>query len=206
VKSFVTGVRDNDRVSVASVQLENGIATRTVLGPFTSDGRIYVAAIDELALPAGHDWPPLLESLTEAIRRAAETRDEADTGAEATVLVLGQPSMSVAEVDAVTALARQLSVRISTVEYGGTYGVPEMAVRTGGFVATVADPRQFPMVFGAMDQLLSGAMPAYRMEFRLTGTPGTFVAGGNAKVRFEIDVPTSLPTRGVHTGADVAIP
>jgi hypothetical protein len=62
------------------------------------------------------------------------------------------------------------------------------------------------MIFGAIDRLLAGTMPFYRMEFELTGAPGTFVAGGNAKVRLHIDVPNSVSTRGLEAVADVAIP
>jgi hypothetical protein len=81
-----------------------------------------------------------------------------------------------------------------------------MAVRTGGLVANVEDPRQLAMVFGAMDRLLGGAMPHYRTQFRLTGDPGTFVSGGNAKIRLKVHVPASIPNRGVFTSLDVAIP
>jgi hypothetical protein len=57
-----------------------------------------------------------------------------------------------------------------------------------------------------MDRLLAGTTPYYRMQFRLTGPGGTFVPGGNAKVRLNIRVPTSLPSNGVMTTLDVAIP
>jgi len=78
-------------------------------------------------------------------------------------------------------------------------------VRTGGFAVDVDDPRQLGMVFGAMDRLLAGTMPYYRMQFLVVGSPGTFVSGGNAKIRLKVRVPTSIPSYGVPTGLDVAI-
>ena len=206
LRRFVGAVGGNDRVALSSVQLENGIATHTVLGPFTSDGSIYFDAIDRLGLPAGHDWPPVLQPLSESIGRAAAARDEALPGVKANVLILGQPWLSFEETTALSALARENEVRISTVEYWTTYGIPKVAEQSDGLVAWVSDSRQFTMVFDAMDALLAGALPFYRMEFVLRGDPGTFVAGGNAKVRIHIDAPTTLPSRGLEAIVDVAIP
>jgi hypothetical protein len=204
LKSFFTMLGGNDSAGLASVQTEDRGATLAVLGPFTSDGRTYLDAIDQLARPAGSP-PAMLEILLESIRRAAAADAGQVTGPERTVLVLATPWMSTSDIDATTALARQLGVRISTVVQGN-YGFPEMAVRTGGFAVDVADPRQLGMVFGVMDRLLAGAMPYYRMQFRLVGSPGTFVSGGNAKVRLRIRVPSSIPSNGVGTSLDVAIP
>lgn len=205
LKSFFTTLGGNDSASLASVQTEDRAATLTVLGPFTSDGRTYLDAVEQLARPAG-DPPAVLDSLLESIRRAAAASTGQIPKLERTVLVLATPSMSTSDIDAVTALARQSGVRISTV-VRDNYGFPEMAVRTGGFVASVDDPRQLGMVFGAMDQLLAGTVPYYRMQFRLVGaTTGTFVPGGNAKVLLKIHVPTSIPSRGVFISLDVAIP
>jgi hypothetical protein len=204
LKSFFTTLGGNDVASLASVQTEGQATTLTVLGPFTSDGRAYLDAIDQLARPAGSP-PAVLESLLESIRRAAAAGTGQIPGVEKTVLVLATPWMSTSDISAATTLARQLGVRISTV-VRDNYGFPEMAARTGGFVVDVEDPRQLGMVFRAMDRLLAGTTPYYRMQFRLTGPGGTFVPGGNAKVRLNIRVPTSLPSNGVMTTLDVAIP
>lgn len=204
LKSFFATLGGNDSASLASVQTEDRAATLTVLGPFTGDGRTYLDAIDQLARPAGSP-PAILESLLESIRRVAAAGTGQIPGEERTVLVLATPWMSTSDIDAVTALARQSGVRISTV-VRDNYGFPEMAVRTGGFVANVDDPRQLGMVFGAMDRLLAGTVPYYRMQFRVVGSAGTFVSGGNAKVRLRIHVPTSIPSNGVFTSLDVAIP
>jgi hypothetical protein len=203
LKSFFTTLGGNDSASLTSVQTEDQGATLTVLGPFTSDGRTYLDAIDQLARPAG-SAPAMLESLLESIRRAAAADVGQLTGSERTVLVLATPWMSTSDIDAATALARQLGVRISTV-VRDNYGFPEMAVRTGGLVADLTDPRQLGTVFGAMDRLLAGTMPYYRMQFRVVGSPGTFVSGGNAKIRLNVRVPTSIPSNGVRTSLDVAI-
>jgi hypothetical protein len=204
LKSFFTALGGNDSASLASVQSEDRGSTLTVLGPFTGDGRTYLDAIDQLARPAGSP-PAMLANLLESIRRVAEAGTEPIAGQVRTVLVLATPWMSTADIDAVTALARQSGVRISTV-VRDNYGFPEMAVRTGGFVANVNDPRQLGMVFGAMDRLLAGSVPYYRMQFRLVGRAGTFVSGGNAKVQLRIQVPTSIRSNGVFTSLDVAIP
>jgi len=147
----------------------------------------------------------MLDSLLESIRRTAAAGSSQIPGMERTVLVLATPWMSISDVNTATALAQQLGVRISAV-VRGNYGFPEMAMRTGGFAVDVGDSRQLGMVFGAMDQLLAGTVPYYRMQFRLVGSPGTFVSGGNAKVRMRIHVPSSIPSNGVHTILDVAIP
>jgi hypothetical protein len=204
LKSFFTTLGGNDSVSLSSVQTEGQATTLTVLGPFTSDGRTYLDAIDQLASSAGSP-PAMLDSLLESIRRAAAASTGQVPREERTVLVLPTPWMSTSDIDAATALARQLGVRIGTV-VTDNYGFPEMAVRTGGFVADVDDPRQLGMVFGAMDRLLAGTTPYYRMQFRVVGSAGTFVSGGNAKVQLRIHVPSSIPSYGVFTSLDVAIP
>ena len=204
LRAFFTMLGGNDSASLASVQTEARGVTLTVLGPFTSDGRTYLDAIDQLATPAGNE-PAMLESLLESIRRTAAAGSGQSPGVERTVLVLATPWMSISDINTTTALARQLGVRISTV-VRDNYGFPEMAVRTGGFAVDIGDPRQLGMVFGAMDRLLAGTTPFYRMQFRLAGSPGTFVSGGNAKVRMKVHVPASIPNNGVHTALDVAIP
>jgi hypothetical protein len=70
------------------------------------------------------------ESLLESKRRAAAAGTGQIPGVERTVRVLATPWMSTSDIDAATALARQLGVRISTVARDN-YGFPEMAVRTG---------------------------------------------------------------------------
>ena len=87
------------------------------------------------------------------------------------------------------------------------YGLPEVAIRTGGFVSFISDGlwRDSNLVFEALDLGLSGELPAYRMQFRLTGEEETFVSGGNAMVHLRVDVPTPLPHRGVYAATDVPI-
>jgi hypothetical protein len=203
LKSFFSSVGGNDMVGLSSAQVENGVATLTSLGPFTSDGGTYAAAIDALAQPAG-DQPSLPGDIAESIHGVAEARANIGYATDATVLLLGAPAvMDEADIAAAVTLARQLGVHISDV--GDNYAYP--AVRTGGFVAPIDDPRQLAMVFGAMDQLLAGTLPFYRMEFRLEGlVPGTFQPGGNARVRFVTHVPTSLKHGDLWTLVDVAIP
>jgi hypothetical protein len=202
--SFFTALSGNDAVGLASVQVEDETTTFTVLGPFTSDGDMYLDAIDRLASPAGP--PPLMQaSLLESIRWTAAATASEFPGRDATLLVLSNPDLSIAEIDEAVTLAQQSGVHISAVT-GEGYGLPEIVVRTGGFVAQMNDIRQFGMAFGAMDQTLAGTLPFYRMQFQLTGEAGIFGPGGNVKVRMQIDVPTSIVSRGVHTQFDVAIP
>jgi hypothetical protein len=203
LKSFFAAVGGNDAVSLASIQTEHSAATLTVLGPFTNDGHAYLGAIDDLAKPAG-SAPNFQEGLLESIRRAAAASAHEFPGADPTVLVLATVWMSIEEIDEAAALARQLGVRISTIDWG-TYGLPETAVRSGGFFAQFDDPRQLAMIFSAADRILGGTLPFYRMQFRLKGRAQTFVAGGNAKVRLKVAVPASIPNRGVLTTLDVAI-
>jgi hypothetical protein len=198
LKSFFAQVAGNDSVSLSSVLLESGTATHTVHGPFTNDGSVFFEAIDALANANG-DEPAIVPSLAESIVSVA------GPGADASVVVLVPPGLPVADVNSLSTLARQVGVHVSTVDFFESYGVPELAPRTGGFVAQVDDLRQIPIVIGALDRLLAGDLPFYRMGFALTADRGTFVEGGNAKVRIKVDVPTVLPTRGVWVTADVAI-
>lgn len=205
--SFFTTLSGNDAVGLASVQVENDETTLKVLGPFTSDGNVYLGTIARLGTPANHRPPLMQTSLLESIRWTAAAVANEFPEREATLLVLSNPAFSVAEIDEAVTFAQQSGVHISTVTnaYGG-YGLPEMAVRTGGFVAQIDDIRQFGMTFSTMDQLLAGTLPFYRMQFQLTGVAGTFVPGGNVKVNLQIDVPTSVVNRGVLAQFDFAIP
>ncbi len=203
LKAFFGALGGNDQASLAAVESIGGTPTLTALGPFTSDGRTYFDAIDGLA-GSEAEPPVILSSLSESIRRAAAARDSAPTPVDATVLVIATESLTVAESDAITALARQLGVRVSAV-VSYNWGLPEAAVRTGGFVAEFGDSRQLGPIFGAMDSLLAGTLPYYRLEFRIKGKPGVFVAGGNAKVRLRVRVPTPLPSHGTVIAFDVPI-
>jgi hypothetical protein len=203
LKSFFGMLGGNDRASLAAFESIGGMTTLTVLGPFTDDGRSYFDAIDGLFAPEA-DPPAIVPSLSESIRRAAAARDAALTPLDASVLVVARSFLTVSEIDAVTALAQQLDVRVSTAGYDD-FGLPEVAVRTGGFVAQYQDPRQLEMLFGAMDSLLAGTLPYYRLQFRIKGAPGVFVAGGNAKVRLRVRVPTTLPSNGSFISFDVPI-
>lgn len=204
LRSFFTALGGNDVASLAVVERLGDATTSTVLGPFTSDGRRYFDAIERLGSLTGETPPALLESIIESIYRAAAVTASSLSDVDPTVLVLGTPWMTTAEIDAASALARERGVRISVVVQDN-HGLPEMAVRTGGFVAPYEDPRQLGIIFHAMDALLAGTTPYYRMQFRIKGTPNTFVSGGNAKVRLRVRVPTEVPTRGSILTFDVPI-
>jgi len=204
LKTLFTALGGNNLANLLSIQIEGNATTLTQLGPFTSDGSIYLDAIDQLSAAAG-DQPAILSGLLESIRRAAAAASGAVPGTDPSVLVLATPWMTVTEINAATALAQRLGVHISTVAYDN-FGFPEMAVRTGGFVVNVPDPRQLRMVFGAIESVLAGTMPYYRMQFRIKGSAGTFVSGGNAKLRLVIRVPSDIINGGVWATFDVAIP
>jgi hypothetical protein len=203
LRSLFAGIGGNDVANLASVETLNGVTKLTRLGPFTSDGSIFFPAIDELARPAG-DAPVLLPGIETSIERLANAEGFGLPEAQRTVLVLSSQWTTVADVDAVTAAARAAGVHISTVA-AYSYGLPEMAARTGGFAAEITDPRALGMVFRALDRVLSGTMPFYRMQFRLEGQPGTFVAGGNAKIWLRTAVPASMPSTGVVAQVNVAL-
>jgi hypothetical protein len=203
LRSFFAEIGGNDVASLSSVETLSGRAKLTTLGPFTSDGSSYFAAIDELARPAG-DPPELLESIETSIGRVADAEGFGLPDAERTLLVLSSQWTTVAHVDAVTAAAREAGVRVSTAT-GGSYGLPEMAARTGGFAVEIGDSRALGMIFRALDRVLGGSMPHYRMQFRLEGVAGTFVAGGNARLWLRIGVPAVTPNRGVVAQVNVAV-
>jgi len=203
LKRFFTTLGGNDVASLTSVQTENGSTAVTALGSFTNDGSSYLDAIDKLSRPAGNP-PELLEGLNDSIRRAAAAEGFGNSDVVRSVLVLARSELNVSEIAAAAALAQQMGVRVNTVG-PINYGLPEIAMRTGGFVAEIVDRRQFAIIFGAMDRLLSATVPYYRLQFSLRGREGTFVSGGNVKVRLRIDVPHAMPNRNIVT-LDVALP
>jgi len=207
LKSFFASLDGNGVAQLSSVQTRSGSTGLAVLGPFTSDGASYLQAIDSLSAPAA-EAPAMLDALMESMRRAALADDGGVSGAERTVLVMARQGLTPSEIDTVKTLSAVSGVHVSTVftSTSSWYGFSEASMRTGGFVADFQDPRQLAMIFGAMDSLLSGTPPHYRMQFRLKGAPRTFVSGGNAKTMLHVNVPAAIPNRGVFAGIDVAIP
>lgn len=205
LKSYFGGKNGADAVGLASVQVERGATTFNVLGPFASDGSPYLGAIDGLSSPAGAQ-PSIAQVLPDAIRWTAATTDF--PGNEATLLWLSTGgSISLAERNEAVALARQSGLHFSAVT-GSWDGLElgELAMLTGGFVARIEDLRQYGSVIGVMDRVLSGTLPYYRIEYRLTGEAGLFSPGGNVRLYMRIDVPTAFGTQPVRTQFDVAIP
>jgi hypothetical protein len=203
--AFFSGLGGNDRASLATVQMDDWITTFTPFGPFTNDGSRFIDGIAGLLTEPTGPQPLLLEPLQESIRRVADAAQDPGFPGDPFVVVLGAAWLTVPEMDSVVATASQHGVRIATIG-NGEFGLTEAAMRTGGFIHDAYDWRQLDMVFGAMDQLLSGTLPSYRLRFRIEGTIGTFVPGGNAKIRLLTRVPTTIPTFGIVTTFDVAIP
>ena len=205
LKTFFSGLGGNDVANLASMQVENDATTLDVLGPYTSDGSTFLAAIDQLAMPAG-GTPDVLDSLLESLRRAAEASTNEFPGTEPSVLLVSTPWISLADIYSISEFATELGVQINVIRYGYPQEASEIALRTGGFAVTVADARQLGMVFGALDGILAGTTAYYRMQFRVGGEAGTFVSGGNARMALRIRVPASIPHWGVSASLDVAIP
>jgi len=202
LKSFFAGPLGADAVGLASVQVDQDATTFDVLGAFARNGSSYLEAIDGLAGPAGAP-PSIAKVLPDAIGWTAATNDFPES--EANLLWLSQGShISLAERDEAVALARQSGVHLSSVD--GNPELGELAMLTGGFVSRIDDMRQYGSVFGAMDQILAGTLPYYRIEYRLVGEAGLFSSGGNVRIYMRIDVPTSYGTQPVRTQFDVAIP
>jgi hypothetical protein len=165
LKSFFSQIGGNDSASLMTVQIENGSPTLSVLGPFTNDGAAYVDSLHRLTRPETSQ-PAVLESLRESIRLAATADDLGLPDVERHVLVLGAPDLTVSEVQEIVEYARASGVHISSISHPlwpFRYGLPEAALRTGGFVSHIHDPRQLGIVFGVLDRLLAGTLPSYRM-------------------------------------------
>jgi hypothetical protein len=205
LKTYFTSMGGNDAANLAVVEVVNGASVLNVLGPYARDGRSYLPLIDQLAMTDG-EMPALAASIEESIRLVAAARDTMAVGARPHLVVLSRQGLTVPEFSSISAKAQLAGVRVGVIEPGIDYGLTEIAVRTGGFIAQHADPRQLQIISGALDSLLAGSQPFYRVAFRIKGSPGTFVAGGNAKVWMKISVPTTLPTRGIFAQFDVAIP
>jgi hypothetical protein len=200
LESFFSALGGNDVASLMTLQTQNSGTTLIVHGPFSNDGATYLDVIAGLDCSEEGEASPAATSamLSEAIDFTASADGFGLPDVERYVVVV-----------AIAELSKDSRVHISSVPYEwNDYGVPEVAVRTGGFVSFISDWqwRDAGMVFGTMDQVLAGTVPFYRVQFRLTGGEGTFVSGGNVKVHMRIDVPTLLPNRGVRAVLDVAIP
>lgn len=206
MKSYVAALNGEDVVGLSSVQSENGATTLTALGPFTNDGASHLDEIDQAALPVAEDIAyvegRLYEELVQAIEWTAAAASSEFPGRDATLLLIAGPWLSLEQMYEVTALARASGVRISSL--GG--GSVELAMRTGGFFTQLSDPRQYGMAMESADSILADASPVYRMQFTLTGAPGTFVPGGNVGLWMHIDTPSTIVNRGVYTYFTVAIP
>jgi hypothetical protein len=206
LKDFLSVVGGNDLVGVATFQDRAGTVGLTPLGPFTRDGRTFLGSVDALAEPAG-DPPKIFATLGQMVELTAQARDQQSPGADAYVLVVATGSMTLSEINEISTLARRSKVRIAAIDTeNGNWDVREASIRSGGFAIDFADRRQFSMIFGAMDRLLSGTAPFYRMQFRIKGPAETFVPGGHAKVRIRATPPASFPNIGVYTLVDVDIP
>lgn len=205
LRRYLSDVGANDLVGVATVESSDGGSNVSMLGPYTRDGRVHQQALDRLGPPAGRP-PALLGSVEDMIRRTAEARDQLSRGANAIVLVVAEDySIFAGLSEQAAALARRSNVRVSAIEWSNA-GLSEIVARSGGFTGEVYDRRQFEMFFGAMDRLLGGALPFYRIEMRVKGGAGTFVAGGNLRAFVGVRIPARIPARMAITGFDVAIP
>ncbi len=207
LKTFFDTPRGEDLVSLETVQTENGVPTHHVLGPFTSDGRVFLEAIDALSIPAGSP-PGMVDSVMESIRRIAAF-EGVQSETTRTVLILARQGLTPSEVNSVAAFAVLSGVHVGVVYVASSswYGFSEASARTGGLSGGISDSRQHGMVMGAMHGLLAGAMPFYRMQFRLVADAGTFLSGGNAKVYLRLSVPAAESTANVvYAVLDVAIP
>lgn len=207
LKSFFSVIGGNDAVNLAMLTRANGASALNVLGPYTRDGRTYLPLIDQLSLQAG-DPPAIAGSIGESIRLVDAARNIVTNGAQPMVVVLSRQGLTVEEFTALSAQARQTGVQISVINDAGTswYGLTELAVRTGGFIAQFSDSRQLQIISGSLDSLLAGSQPFYRITFRIKGSAGTFVVGGNAKVWLRVGAPASIPNNGATAQFDVAIP
>lgn len=219
LKSFFGALGGNDTASLMSVQEEFGATKEedgtTIFrsyGAFTSDGASFFAAIDALPQLAGGYFPAIAGGLAEAINRTAAADAFGLADVERHVLVLGQADLSPADVRATAELAERSGVQVSMIKrtwaglYGNSYGISELAARAQGVIAGVDDDRQLALLFGALDSLLAGTVPYYRLQFRLTGADGTFVPGGNVRLILVVDMPSPLPNAVVATETVVAIP
>lgn len=206
VRQFFQTIGNNDAASLATVSVVNGASVMEVLGGYSSSGLAYLPLIEQLT-SQDVDPPSSRQIIQEAIERAAAARNSVSSGAEPFVVILGRSGLSPAEFTLLSGMARQAGVRIGVIANGDLYyGLTELATRSGGFAVQYADPRQLGMIYGALDSVLAGAQPFYRMTFRVKGTPGTFVAGGNAKIWLQVRVPAPMPSRGVWAQFDVPIP
>ena len=207
LKSYVSALNGDDVVGLSSIQSENGAMTMTVLGPFTADGTSYLDEIDQLAMPMDEYIESvegrLYEQLLDVIAWTAAAASSEYPGRDATLLLVAGPWLSLEQMYEVTALARASGVRISSLDGAGN---AELAIRTGGFSTQLFDVRQYGMAMESADSILSDSSPVYRMQFTLTGAPGTFVPGGNVGMYIHVDTPSTIPNRGAYAYFTVAIP
>lgn len=208
LRSFFAALSGNDTASLMTVYPEGSATAFRSYGSFTSDGSTFFDAIDDLATPVA-GAPTMPAGVTEAITRTAEAEAFGLADVERHVLVIARQGLTAHEVRTTAQRAVDAGVKVSNIVniWSDEYGLSELAARSGGLIASTDDPRQLGMVFGALDAALSGVLPSYRMEFRLTAdASSTFMPGGNVKLHLVVSVPSPLPNRGVLALADIAIP
>jgi len=88
----------------------------------------------------------------------------------------------------------------------GAYGVLDLVARTRGLIVEVDDVRQLATLAPALDGLLAGTTPRFRMTFLLKGAAGTFVSGGTIGGKLWIRVPDFKPAHSLYTSFAAAIP
>jgi hypothetical protein len=202
VRDYFDRVLPPNLVTLAS-QRDTGTAPiLTTYGGFTSDGSRFRNAIDGLRGQEAGD-----SRTREAIAEMAGFMQASLTGATGSprqamvVMTSSEPGCpnpfdpSTCESSLRSAVETAQAAGISVIVAGDPNSVPfDVAASTGGASVAIVDPAQWPVLVRALDPLVLGGLPHYRVRFELAADKsGVFIKG--ARVRGELTIRVGTDTR-----------
>jgi hypothetical protein len=211
VRDYLDRVLPPNLVTLAS-QRDTGTAPiLTTYGGFTSDGSRFRNAIDGLRGQESGDSRTLQAIAEMAGFMKASIAGASGSPRQAMVVVTswepGCPDPSTpgtCETSTQSAAEAAQAAGVAVIAAGHIYsGASAVATSTGGAAVAIEDPAQWPVLFRALDPLVLGGLPYYRVRLELdAGAPGVFIKG--RRVRGELTIRVGTDTR-LHLW-DLAVP
>lgn len=197
VRDYFDRVLPPNSVTLASQRDTGATPFLTTYGGFTSDGIQFRSAIDGLRGQEAGDSRTLGAIAEMAAFMKSNIAGVAGSQRQAMV-VMGTdaaapgdcPDQATCEQSLQAALDAVKAADITVISAGFS-GASEVAARTGGPMAWIQDPGQWPVLFRALDALAVGGLPHYRVQLELdAGGPGVFIKGRSVRGELTVRVGT----------------
>jgi len=196
-KEYFDRVLPPDLVALGSYRDLGLTSVLTTYGGFTSDGSRLRNALDGLAGQEGGESRTLAALVEMAGFMQSDLAVKTGAPRRALVVLTSDRAGSVDCPDSATCRRNELlaveaakAAGVAVIAAGPEYSpAAEVAALTGGANALINDPLQWPALFRALDSLVVGELPHYRVRFELdAGVPGVFVRGRTALGQLTIRV------------------